>query len=214
MRIPAGAALLLAAISLVVAAPRPQRARQKPGSGRAAAATEAPARRASLPGVANFAEVSPGLYRGAQPDARGFQELKNLGVAVDVDLRAGREQGEKERRTVEALGMRYVGIRWSSFHEPNDSQVAEFLGLVQANPDEKIFVHCREGRDRTGVMVAAFRIADEHWPAEAAVREMQAFHFHSFWFHSWKSYVLKFPQEFATGASFRPLRAAAPASRP
>jgi tyrosine-protein phosphatase SIW14 len=206
-------ALLLAGVFLLAEA-RSHAAHPKP----AAVAPDCPAcifaRTANLPGVANFAAVTPELYRGGQPSARGFQELKNLGVAIDVNLRAGREQGEKEKQTVEALGIRYVGVPWSSFHGPRDAQVAAFLELLSENPDKRIFVHCREGRDRTGVMIAAFRIADQHWPAPAAVQEMEAFHFHSLWFHSWKSYVQKFPQEFAADAAFLPLRTSALASHP
>jgi protein tyrosine phosphatase (PTP) superfamily phosphohydrolase (DUF442 family) len=211
-----GVVVLLAGIFLVVQRAHPQAAHASTAGNATDCSACVPAQAKVFPGVANFAAVTAALYRGGQPDARGFQELKNLGVAIDVNLRAEGEQGEKEKQTVEALGIRYVDLRWSPspFRAPRDEQVAAFLELLAANPGKKIFVHCREGRDRTGVMIAAFRIADQRWTVPAAVREMQAFHFHNFWFHSWKSYIQKFPQDFAAGADFQPLRAAALASAP
>ncbi len=164
------------------------------------------ARRQPISGVPNFAEVTPKLYRGARPTAEGFRNLKQLGVEIVVSLSAGEKETASEQRLVAALGMRYVGISWNRFRRPANRQVAQFLALVRANPEKKIFVHCRQGRDRTGVMVAAFRMAELHWSPEQALEEMAAFHFHSFWLHSWKSYVEGFPQQFSSEPSFGPLR--------
>ena len=65
-------------------------------------------------GIPNAGKVSDRLYRGAQPREVGYQQLKNLGVGIVVDLR---NTGPKapERGTVEALGMRYVRIPTSAF---------------------------------------------------------------------------------------------------
>jgi len=41
-----------------------------------------------------------------------------------------------------------------------------------AGKKEKVFVHCRFGDDRTGVFVAAYRMAFDGWPAQQAMEEM------------------------------------------
>ncbi len=150
-----------------------------------------------LSGVGNFGRVAGNLYRGAQPSAEGFAELKKLGVGIVVNFRDEQSEQTKEQRTAEALGMRYFGIGWNARKEPTDAQVAEFLNLVRANPQSKIFVHCHWGADRTGVMVATYRIAEEHWTAEQAVAEMKAFHLH-FWLPHLKHYVAQFPRRLET----------------
>src|ERR1700680_733236 len=71
------------------------------------AADRSIARRLTIVGVPNSAEVTPNLYRGAQPNARGFQALAKLGVNIVVDLRGSRED---ERERVNKLGMQYVAI--------------------------------------------------------------------------------------------------------
>jgi hypothetical protein len=65
------------------------------------------ARKLTLPGVARFGEVTPTLYRGAQPTKEGFRNLGEIGINIVVDLRGSRES---ERQLVSGLGMRYVAL--------------------------------------------------------------------------------------------------------
>lgn len=123
--------------------------------------------------IPNFAEVTPTLYRGAQPKKGGFEELAKMGINIVVDLRGDRD---KEREIVTGLGMQYVPLHWQcSF--PKDKTFATFLQLLRDNPGKKVFVHCRLGDDRTAMMVAAYRMAEENWTPEQALVEMQTYGF-------------------------------------
>ncbi len=169
--------------------------------------------RLTLAGVENFGEVTPTLYRGGQPTNEGFDSLSKLGIGIVVDLRGFRES---ERKEVEQRRMEYVAIPWRCFH-PTDAVFARFLALLQKNQGKKVFVHCRLGDDRTGMMIAAYRIAEQGWTAEEARKEMEAFGVS--WVHrlicpTLGSYEEKFPTEFDTGPAFRELRPAAPTSQP
>jgi protein tyrosine phosphatase (PTP) superfamily phosphohydrolase (DUF442 family) len=156
-----------------------------------------------LEGVPNFGRVTETLYRGGQPTEKGFQELRGLGIEIVVNFRDEPTEITAERREVELLGLRYVSLPWNSWHRPQSRLVADFLALMRANAGRKIFVHCHRGADRTGVMVALFRIALQNWTPEQAIAEMQAFHFHRFLFPHLKSYVRNFPQAFSRDPSFR-----------
>jgi tyrosine-protein phosphatase SIW14 len=127
-------------------------------------------------GINNFGEVTPTLFRGGQPTDRAFESLAKMGIAIVVDARGNRADGEG--REVERLGMKYVSIPWHCPF-PHDDVFVKFLKLVQDNPEKKIFVHCRLGDDRTGMMVAAYRMAREGWTADEAMLEMQHFGFSS-----------------------------------
>jgi tyrosine-protein phosphatase SIW14 len=157
-----------------------------------------------LHGVKNFGRVTDHLYRGAQPSAQGFAELKHLGVGIIVNLRDDRDEQEKEERTVETLGLRYVAIPWNARRLPTDTQMADFLDLLRVNPKTTIFVHCQLGADRTGVMIAAYRIADENWTPRQAIAEMKAFHLH-FWLPHLNRYIEQFPQRLESSPELRPL---------
>ena len=107
-----------------------------------------------------------------------------------------------EKRQVESLGMKYVGIPWSGHDEPSSAQVVEFLDLIRANPKAKIFVHCKRGADRTGVMVAAYRVAVDHKPVAEAVSEMHQFHYDWFWLPQLERYVKSLPSLLQKDARF------------
>jgi protein tyrosine/serine phosphatase len=173
----------------------------------------APAEKLKLAGVANAGKISDVLFRGAQPSAQGLAELKKLGITTVVDLRGNRGPVAWERAQAESLGMRFIDIPVSGWSPPNNAQVAQFLKLFQQDPTQKIFVHCYYGRDRTGVMVAAYRIAQQNWTPDQAVAEMYSFGFHSLLYPAMKSYVRKFPAAFAVDQSFAPMQQASSAPR-
>jgi tyrosine-protein phosphatase SIW14 len=190
---------LVAASMLRVAEATPPKADSAP------AEKHEPARKLRLRGVAQFGQVTPTLYRGAQPSKEGFANLHKLGVNIVVDLRGSRAS---ERELVNRLGMKYVAIPWHCF-SPRDEHFAKFLKLLRDNPGKKVFVHCRLGDDRTGMEIAAYRMAEQGWTAEEARREMEVFGVN--WFH--KSicprlgpYEKTFPERFRTSPAFRDLR--------
>jgi tyrosine-protein phosphatase SIW14 len=164
------------------------------------------ARRLAVPGIPNLGEVSPTLYRGAQPTQEGFHKLAEMGIGIVVDLR---ERGrEVERQQVTKLGMRFVAIPWNCFH-PEDTDMARFLRLLRHNHSKKVFVHCQTGDDRTGMMIAAYRMAEQGWTAEQAMKEMEAYGFTSSHYlicPGLSSYEARFPRRFKTSPAFRDLR--------
>ena len=164
--------------------------------------------------IPDFAEVSPTLYRGAQPRKHGFEALAKMGVQIVVDLRGDRDG---ERKEVTSLGMQYVPMHWEcSF--PKDGIFAEFLTLIRKNPDKKIFVHCRVGDDRTGMMIAAYRMAEEGWSPKRAMKEMTEYGFNlphrRLICPRLSEYEEHFPERFATKPEFEELRSTKPSQLP
>ena len=172
----------------------------------------APAEKLNLAGVRNAGKISEMLFRGAQPSAQGLAELKKLGVITIIDLRGNHGPVAWERAQAESLGMRFVNIPVLGWSPPDNVQVAQFLRLVQQDPTQKIFIHCYYGQDRTGVMIAAYRIAQQNWTPDQAASEMNSFGFHYRLFPAMKSYVREFPAKFAADPIFAPLHAS-PAQR-
>jgi tyrosine-protein phosphatase SIW14 len=162
-----------------------------------------------IKGIGNFGEVTPTLFRGAQPTHEGFEALAKMGVDIVVDAR---HQTVSEGKEVGKLGMQYVAIPWHC-PAPNDDVFVRFLQVVRENPNKKIFVHCRLGEDRTGMMVAAYRMAQHGWPADEAMQEMHLFGFSSF-HHvlcpGLASYERSFPERLKSSPAFEGLRSSAP----
>lgn len=171
------------------------------------------AQKVFLEGVPNFAEITPEIFRGAQPSEEGFNALAKMGVAIVINLRADRDS---EREQVTALGMQYVAIPSRCSHMNHDD-IAKFLSILRENPDKKIFVHCQFGVDRTGMMIAAYRIAGQGWTAEESRREMEAFGFsraHRMVCPGLASFESKFPDTFAKDSAFDKLRSSTEAPAP
>ncbi len=130
--------------------------------------------------VPNLGVVSRVLVRGAQPEPGGLGLLKASGVRTVVNLRNVDETVEEESRLARALGLKFVHIPMSVFESPSRSQVRRFLVLVDDPANQPVFVHCRQGQDRTGLMVGAWRIEKEGWSAGKAYAEMLHYGFHPF----------------------------------
>jgi protein tyrosine phosphatase (PTP) superfamily phosphohydrolase (DUF442 family) len=159
-----------------------------------------------LPGLPNFGEVTASLFRGGQPSNDGLQALAKMGIDIVVDLRGDRSDSEGKR--VRELGMQYIPIGWHCA-SPHDNEMAKFLNVLRDNRGKKVFVHCHLGDDRTGMMIAAYRMAAESWSADEAFHEMQFFGFSSF-HHvlcpGLASYEHKFPSRLEKNSEFEGLR--------
>ncbi len=156
-------------------------------------------------GIPNFGEVTPKLYRGGVPNDAGLESLKKLGINVVVDMRGN---NKNEEATVTKLGMQYIAIP-SHCPFPRDATYAKFLRVIRENPDKKVFVHCRLGDDRTGMAVAAYRMANEGWSPDEAMKEMQAFGFttlHHAICPGMASYEQNFPEHLKSSQSFKELQ--------
>ena len=133
------------------------------------------------------------LPRRAARAHPGFAELKKQGIHIVVNLRHEPDEIARERGLVEQQGMGYVSIPWRGKQDPKTEQVAQFLELLRANPNKKVFVHCERGAERTGVMVACYRMSSEQWTPEQALNEMEAFRFRGLRFGHLKKFVRAFP---------------------
>ena len=127
------------------------------------------------PGVPNFHRVNDRVLRGGQPAREGWSSLAKLGVKTVVDLRRESEHSsEAERRAVEAAGMRYVNVPMNGIVAPRDEQIARILALFDSSDAGTVFVHCRRGADRTGTVIACYRIAHDRWRNQEALNEAEA----------------------------------------
>jgi tyrosine-protein phosphatase SIW14 len=130
---------------------------------------------ADVTGVRNFHQVSDHIFRGAQPTSEGFQSLAKLGVKTVIDLRETGSRSRTEQQIVEHDGMRYVSVPLNGMQAPSDAQVSKLLALLGDSSKGPVFIHCRRGADRTGTILACYRIANDHWTNDKALGEARSF---------------------------------------
>ena len=126
------------------------------------------ARKLEQPGVANFYQVSPNLYRGAQPTAQGMKELKALGIKTILNLRSF----HSDNGLVARGDFKLARLHMKPWHA-EDEDVVAFLKIAADTNNLPIFVHCQRGADRTGMICAMYRVVFCGWTKPAAIQEMK-----------------------------------------
>jgi protein tyrosine phosphatase (PTP) superfamily phosphohydrolase (DUF442 family) len=134
-------------------------------------------------GIFNFGQVDPGYYRGGELKGHDAADLAALGVKTVIDLRSDDDYDPAEGKLVEDAGMKYVRIPMTTRVAPTPAQLSKFLALVSHPATDGVYVHCVEGRHRTGVMTAFYRMTVDNWTSEQAFSEMKKYKFGADWLH-------------------------------
>jgi protein tyrosine/serine phosphatase len=130
-----------------------------------------------LAGLKNMGRVAPGVYRGAQPASEAYTTLKKMGIRTVINLRTT----VSEKKAVEAAGMKSVEVPIGMFNNGDLEKVDKIVALMADPANRPVFVHCRQGQDRTGIVVAAYRMKTDGWPLDLAEAEMESFGFNGVW---------------------------------
>src|SRR5689334_16780152 len=122
-------------------------------------------------GIPNFHSVNDQVYRGGQPSNQGFRSLAAAGFKTIVDLREDDERGKDEKKLVKALGMHYVHVPMKGMKKPSDKDVSKALKVLHEDKSAPVFIHCKRGADRTGVVLACYRMEHDNWDHQQALSE-------------------------------------------
>ena len=146
--------------------------------------------------IENFGKLNDNYYRGSQPTAGQFDELKKLGIKTIIDLRKDSIEGASQR--ARDAGLQYVNIPLTTKRPATEGQTAQFLKLVNDPANWPVFVHCKGGRHRTGEMTAIYRITHDGWSDDKAYDEMKKYDFEDSFFYprSLKKYVFSYYEQF------------------
>jgi hypothetical protein len=112
----------------------------------------------SAPGIENFHQVDSHVYRGAQPTEEGFKYQTKVGVQVFTPT----------------FAMKYINVPMTGLTPPTEAEISRILDILENNPDGAVFVHCKRGADRTGAVIASYRIDHDGWDHARALMEARA----------------------------------------
>jgi tyrosine-protein phosphatase SIW14 len=122
----------------------------------------------------NLHKVSDQLYRGAQPAEAGLKKLSELGIKTIINLRGEDDRARFEEKEAKSEGLRYFNIAMPGLSAPSDDQVAQVMAIVNNPDNQPVFIHCKRGSDRTGTIVAVYRISHDGWTADRAIAEARS----------------------------------------
>jgi tyrosine-protein phosphatase SIW14 len=153
----------------------------------------------------NFHQVNQGLYRGAQPREGGIPQLAALGIKTILNLRVADERSRAEEQEARAAGLNFFNVQMEGLDRPQDEQVKHALEIIGDPANQPVFVHCKHGADRTGVIIAIYRMTHDGWSTEEALREAKRYGLSMFQF-GMKDYIKDYGRDHAgqqhTGRSF------------
>ncbi len=125
-------------------------------------------------------KVGEGIYRG--PRLGDLNELKSLKIHTILNLEDDGEAIPKESEAAEQLGMVMINIPMSGISRPKAADLLKAVKIIEDQDSHPIYVHCLHGRDRTGFVIAAYKIIHNGWTVEKAYQEALD-KGHDKWFH-------------------------------
>ncbi len=126
----------------------------------------------------NFFRVTKHLYRSAQPSADGMQAYEKFGIRTVINLRTFHSDAKEVRGTNLIL----VEIPILTWDAGKDEIVIRVLQVIR-DAEKPVLVHCQHGADRTGLIMASYRMVEQDWSKAEALDELRngGFGFHTIW---------------------------------
>lgn len=112
----------------------------------------------------NLHQVDGNVWRSSQPEKRDFRALEKDGIREVLNLR----RYHSDDAIAGNLVCHHVRMTAGKI---NDKNMLEALRVLAA-AKQPIVVHCWHGSDRTGAVIAMYRMVIRGWPRERAIAEM------------------------------------------
>ncbi len=144
-------------------------------------------------GPKNIYKIDDNFYRSARPGKADLGYLQRLGVKTVINLEwflFWKISNEKEY--IEKAGMNYIHFPIGTLRRPKLDDLLHVLEYIADQRNQPVLVHCMNGSDRTGLVVAAYRIVVQHWSIEKAVAEMRRSQYgHKRFLYGWDTVLYK-----------------------
>ena len=125
----------------------------------------------------NFSVVAPGqLYRSGQPSEEQLDRwIREFGLKSIISLR--HTLPLYEQNLARKHGVKLHHLTFSAKTGLGDRKWQRIREILVNEDNYPLLVHCRSGADRTGQVIALYRIELQGWPLDKALREMYL-HYH------------------------------------
>ncbi len=130
--------------------------------------------------LSNFGQMEATLFRGARPTEAGLRQLKERGVQTIINIENAKAPVEKERAWAQANGVRFVSFPMNPVTPPRVETVRKILTVMSDPALRPLYVHCKYGRDRTGLVAYSYRISHDGWTPAQAEEELNRYGFRKY----------------------------------
>ncbi len=139
--------------------------------------------------IKNFHKLNDTLYRsGKLTDRAQVYALKNLGIRSVLSLESYMLDPsllDQERSWVEDIGLEFFHLPMSPLPSdiPDLQDIYRALDILTRAENQPILVHCHNGSDRVGVVIASYHVKYDGWTPERAILDMQRFGHSPVYYH-------------------------------
>ena len=143
-------------------------------------------------------KVTNNLYRGARIESNSqFDKLDSLNIELIINLEDDSKSIFHDELLCEVLKARFEHFSMSEFARPEVELLEKVVNCIEHN-QTPIYIHCKHGQDRTGYVIAAYRMIVEKWTfGEAWYELIQMGHKWLFYFW-WKKSLKKIAKKYGT----------------
>ncbi len=128
----------------------------------------------------NFYSINDSVYRSEQPNSIGMKKLDSIGFKTIINLRNLKSDKHEALNT----NLKLIHVPINTWTINYDEMVWGIKEIV--NAPKPVLVHCKHGSDRTGCIIAGYRIAIQGWNKTDTINEFRlgGYGFHEAWFRN------------------------------
>lgn len=137
-----------------------------------------PAKQIQLGGLKNLYKVSNDVYRSEQPNRKEMKKLEEFGVYTVINFR----NNSNDNRFGKKTNLILIDLPINTWNISN-ADILNALNEIQ-KAKKPVLLHCLHGSDRTGAVIAAYRMVINNWSREDAIKEFlePKYGYHEKWF--------------------------------
>ena len=124
------------------------------------------ARKINVSKFSNFYMINDSIYRCEQPDSLDFVIIDSIGIKSVLNLRSN----FTDEDLIDGLPLNKYNVEMLPYNF-GDKEIVKAMRVLKNSP-KPVIVHCLYGSDRTGVVIAMYRIIFQNWTKEKALNEM------------------------------------------
>lgn len=114
----------------------------------------------------NLFKVNDSIYRSEQPDSKAIKSFDSMGIKSILNLR----ENHSDTLLMGSGNINYYQVKFIT-SDFTDKEIIDALNVIK-NAKKPLLIHCKHGSDRTGVVIAMYRIVFQHWEKEKALDEL------------------------------------------
>jgi tyrosine-protein phosphatase SIW14 len=146
--------------------------------------------------VSNFYKINSNLYRSAQPTEDGIAQLVDPKAGIKIKTIIDLREFHGDTIPVAASKFRIEAVPMNAGEEDSkviDNDVIKVMKIISNQKNGPFLIHCKYGSDRSGLMIAMYRIIYQRWTKDKAIDEMVngGYGFHSMWYNNIIEYIRK-----------------------